>query len=1259
MAELSSQDVVNHSQSVGDVLPSDVPVTTSQPTSLSGDGREVAEVKENGVHLNSNLSAQDDQVLEDSTARSDTDTSRADGEAKSTDARPVKKFATAKPVSFAKYNVPKVIAANVAKAQADKATLSTAPAPQPTLAGRPRLVAKTTASLSQKPKPFKSAAPDPMQVWNKNRITPQPSTKNLTDEELKQQYGIHLTSRLQADEDGKEAKWADIDDDDEDDWAPDTIEWNDGTKSTVHPDQAPATKSATTSKPSTPAAEAPRPILETKPSATFSTSIGPNATVLKLGARAETQQQAQKVAQQLKGSNDKSNTSSSNTPAPVPAKSPWAKLPPVEKASPVEIMPLPVMSSHPVPYSAGPPHALARPAREISADDFNRSGRDLTQPQLFMPNSGRYESVPEKSRRMSRNDQGFRPPALLQRPGQADPSAPEPSPAFQTHRTSFDVIRRRASSTLSGEAAQMARRMSIKSGETPVSIGDSAIAEGTESPTVPKPSQPATPAFQARGGDYMSGPGQTDAELEAQRAQQRRLMKEQAELARRRRLEDEARQEAEKQERIRQKLASLGPDPKTLKAEQDAKAKAEAEANAKSVENDKASGVATKERLVPERTVPSPPKPPQPTATGEPQQYGMMKVHPLDSLKKNISPTAQQPNAKPLANVQTLQPAVDEVSPEPPAASTNGVRSEDDADHVPAAMSPVPEPIPRANRPVAEVRMNWVRNDHRSPQSGNLWGAPHNKALGNGTFDQTLAGYAPQDLSSRASSTGQGWMNGRTPTVGQSPQLAHANQHVPETRSQALQNMTSPEPLPLAMNSEIDSMLPVRPPVPIGPPVQYHSSPLQSTALVNGNGAAPSSAAIAGWNNFGNVARVQERNEYEQYQREVAAKREDEKRNGVRPQANYNFDETFKQVQLGAQPDQRHITSITQSSMSPPNMFGAVGSMPPSVIGSQTNRGSRFFPTQVNGVPAQQPRAVTYTHIEVSRTPSPPPAEYSGSSHPAYENFSPIPIIRLPPEKAVVKLPPATPPTPPAPAVTIAPETSPQPVMPAPTSQPMTWAARVSMPPPKPAAPLRAVSQPIVKNPSWQERFNGLLGNNHRKQSDANQAAQFSGQAQPVLAVASATKEPLDVMPTRSAAVSLPRSSSATTTDGSKFTSKDVEDEEDLFEDREAGSLPILYFPNDAPAISWPRAIPGRIAPTPPDAQSAFMFMGSPWREERTTKPQFAIVRAPGSEKSVRRDLPIKPTTTTNINPRNHPRQSSSVRRGHRGGRSRPTPAKA
>ena len=38
-----------------------------------------------------------------------------------------------------------------------------------------------------------------------------------------------MTSRIQEDGNGTESKWADIDDD-EDDWAPETIEWNDGTK---------------------------------------------------------------------------------------------------------------------------------------------------------------------------------------------------------------------------------------------------------------------------------------------------------------------------------------------------------------------------------------------------------------------------------------------------------------------------------------------------------------------------------------------------------------------------------------------------------------------------------------------------------------------------------------------------------------------------------------------------------------------------------------------------------------------------------------------------------------------------------------------------------------------------------------------------------------------------------------------------------------------------------------------------------------------
>jgi len=127
MAELSSQDVVNSTQLVGEVSPPSAPGTTTQSQSHQGDEGDVAAVtRENGIHTALQPPGHDEQALEDGTTRSDTDTSRADGsvgDAKSTDARPVKKFATAKPVSFAKYSVPKATAANTAKPTAEKGML--------------------------------------------------------------------------------------------------------------------------------------------------------------------------------------------------------------------------------------------------------------------------------------------------------------------------------------------------------------------------------------------------------------------------------------------------------------------------------------------------------------------------------------------------------------------------------------------------------------------------------------------------------------------------------------------------------------------------------------------------------------------------------------------------------------------------------------------------------------------------------------------------------------------------------------------------------------------------------------------------------------------------------------------------------------------------------------------------------------------------------------------------------------------------------
>ena len=191
MADSIVQDVVNQSRSVGALSPADAAATTTTTDSKPlGDVNGVVDVaiKENGLHNPTILSD-----FDDASARSDTDTSRADGSVagdKQSESKPLKKFAPAKPVSFAKYSVPKTVAANATAKPADKgpavifvqsrATFTdsrTAPTPTSStpslqLAGRPRLVAKSTSSLQQKAKTYKPVAPDPMQVWNKNRGMP-------------------------------------------------------------------------------------------------------------------------------------------------------------------------------------------------------------------------------------------------------------------------------------------------------------------------------------------------------------------------------------------------------------------------------------------------------------------------------------------------------------------------------------------------------------------------------------------------------------------------------------------------------------------------------------------------------------------------------------------------------------------------------------------------------------------------------------------------------------------------------------------------------------------------------------------------------------------------------------------------------------------------------------------------------------------------------------------------------------------------------
>ena len=1060
-------------------------------------------------------------------------------------------------------------------------------------------------------------------------MTPQPSTKHLTDEELKQQYGIHLTSRLQADAESKEAKWADIDDD-EDDWAPETIEWNDGTKTTLAASELAPTGGQLPSAEILPLSAVQVEAVRARPPQ-FASSVGPNATVLKLGASAERQLAQKAATEKAKSPLDKTASMlTKSAPAPSPAKSPWASLPPVDKVSPIAINPQPMgppqqrFGSY-SGYSQSPSNVTApSPAKEISADDFNRSWKDspTNQPrELFMPSSGRYEAVPEGRRRMSKNDQNFRAPAVLQRPSQSDMHAPaEPSAAFQTMRSSADVGRRRASSIISGGSGQFARRLSIKSGDVPPPVFSPQEAVRPISRDGP-PSQTQTPStYQARGPsvDYMSA-GVPPLDIEAERERQKVAMKERVEAARQRKLEEEARLEAEKKERIAKRLAALPPLP--TKDEEVAK-KAEDEVTAKleashALEKEVTSGSAKPAPMATALSQ-SPPKPPQPLATGEPQQYGLMKVHALDAVKK------MGPSGLPIPDQQrhTGGPRPDTKSTEELAKEgaqlmmplANGLKAPESQRPVTVDSLAPPEPSPKFSKPASagpDSRGGWgdIR-DHRSPPSGNLWGISSNKALGNGTFDQGLAGYAPQDLS-RTSSTAQGWISGRTPMGGRSPQPQYATHHAQDPRANLHPPLISPDQTPLAADSEADPLFPTVRPAPIAPPQAQ-----QTRAQLNGMGSAPhANGNVAAWNNFHHVAGHQERAENERYQRELAAKREEELRTGVRQGPPYTFNETWKQVHLGDQANQRHLSNVHQSSIPGNSGFGAVGTMgstdvSPRLVNGQPARGSRFFPAQANGYPDR--RAVTYSHPEIPRSPSPPPAEEYASYHPAFDGDYYHPMVKLPREKPVVKLPSTE-----SEAASIEPET----MHTASLQQPMTWAAKAAMPVPMPSPSLRSASTPIVQNPSWQERFNGLLG----KKSSQKGTSPIAPSA-----VASFTREPLDVIqPLMYAAVSMPHQLGVGVEEGEvgEMAAKEVEDEVDLFEDRDMASLPAITLPManllPLPLASVPRKVSNAVEPS---TVPYLMLTTNPTtREPRPQdRPQFALIRMPESSRSVKKDLPIR-----------------------------------
>lgn len=1000
-----------------------------------------------------------------------------------------------------------------------------------------------------------------------------PPSKHLTDEELKQQYGIHMTSRIQEDGGATEGKWADIEDD-EDDWAPETIEWTDGTKTNLtntEPPPPPQSQPQPAPQDIKPPAEPKEPsppiepqIEQTSPPKEAAkiapkptTSIGPNPTVLRVGANAE--KQAKSTSFSSKGINDKSAAASSS-PAPPPAKSPWAPLPPVDRVSPI-VPPIQGEQSRPVnkepqvsddpsgPVSSGFGPGIPPQPKEIAADDFNRSWREMqtgAPRELFNSRSGRYEPVPENRKGPWRNESAFRAPSVLQRPTPGDPMGPaEPSPAFQTHRAGgpdgAHWTRRRTSSNLSGGSGGFARRMSLGRPDTAppqrafdgrrgsqvngmvepplpnrdfpkaAPLPDTSAARQVPGPAWPPrnladmndmaaaaisaPQQPA-PATLEEPATAPSGPQEDPV------AMQKRIMREKNAEARQRRIEEEEKEEAAKRERIRQKLEALGPAPEKPKRQE----------SLESSHPESSPSAAISQ---------SPPKPPVPEPTGQPKQYGMMKVHHPDTVKKLVTVNdRERPSEKP-AQIGTVKQDPSLIhEPKQDAVVTNGSPQPNE----PPMQIPPKQPEPQVDEQGSQWRNNLHVSSSYSPWSPsnqfirspptltNPWKPLSNdKTLGNGIFDPGLGGFPAKDLPLRSH-------------LGlDQPPIVPGSQPFSAPQEPA---SLSPLPSPEVRHGPYDPLSPIGHPGPIGPPRSQSSHWPPEPRVVG----------TAAWNNFHVVAAKREAEENEKRHNEMNAFREGPSSLQV------NFNETWRQVRTAEQTGQRNIVGVTRSTESnvpPPNPLPGldhVSGLPfpdshARPLGGVMPRSSRFFP--------QATEQIKRLNIEEepTRSPSPPPPEEVWS-HPVYTGDSNRPLVHLPAPKPVVKLPPKAVAPPPAPP---------------------TFASMVAAPPRN--------QPPVSSATTWQEKINGLFG---KKTTPEKKNA---------LAVASASKEPLDVpQPIAAVSVSLPYhveriSDNSDIEDGERIA-KQVEEAEAIFEDREIGSLPVVRVPNMAPPAAWLAAPP-------------------------------------------------------------------------------------
>ncbi|OQN97296.1 hypothetical protein B0A48_16360 [Cryoendolithus antarcticus] len=1065
----------------------------------------------NGVHGES----AEDTALHDTSAdpsvHSDTETSRADAaDASKDDKRHVRRESVKKATTFSRVSVSKSFLAKSSTPVPAAAKGGEKAAPASTAASaalKPRLIAKTGASLiAQKARQNSDtlSGPDANKVWNKNRPTAPAPPKQFTDEELKQQYGIHLATRLQSDGEGKENKWADIDDED-DDWVPETVVWMDGTKTNLTPaDATPVQKEAELAVP-----PYKKPVEIAKPMLSIASKqnapAGPPKTILRPGI-------AKTASNSTSNTGAEKATLKAKSPVATAVKSPWASIPKVDTVPLVNpptqyhAAPTPFATQDARAYEQAPPSGPPLP--EMAPDAFDRTLRsgDGRQRELFNSTNGRFEPAAENRRASRGSDSYTRKPALLQRPSQASGGPAEPSAAFQT-RTSSQTDgppswARRRGSSVSQASGPPGRRMSTTRSHEPVFAAErrSSTITGQDPAASPKSAkhEPVAPAFaqQNAWSQQMPPPPPAGAPVEVEDAAklQEKIMKEKKEAStkmREKRMEDDRLAEEARKARLAAKLAELGGAGMS-RSEREAAAvaaKAAAEQKAKEAVKPAAKAHTASERpssvadLKAAAATSAPQTATTPTAVNDvtskaqaPDQSGASA--PSAKVPGLTEPTSSTDQTTRLPTNSLLSPALASRAPgqqqqslsQKPAFPTSGDQKQQT---FPSSTSDIfTAPWPTAG-------------------SGNVWGS--SGALGNGTFAPTLSGLPqiPNNMSrpptsARISPQGLG-QDGASPALTQPPGFGDSRPITANSlgarpdhfMAQSRANGTSPTP-GLGRQQHV--------PGPIAPP---------SRAQPNRDQRPDDRAKASGWNSYA-VDGPQ------QYARAAEAAKATVAEAGPPTVLRETFKQTSAPSRLGGKrgvDKVQHLVHDADGSRSVP--------APPSTQtqpAATSTASASALPAGENtvrlpGAPAQQPlraqrQAPSLAPLSESKEQSPPPPD--AASHPVNAGDAKHPHVRLPRPAPVVKLPPASP------------------------------HAGSAVAPPA-AAPIRNTTdgraRPLVESDAWKERFN-VLFNRATIQTETPPSPPGTppkANAVAAAAVSSSTRTDLDVAKAANATVSLPQ----------------------------------------------------------------------------------------------------------------------------------------